>query len=83
MKKDRTEGDSAAVFRILASPMRLAAADEKHCEMAAIDKGLELKNAGDQVDASLWQEYRSCVRETQNHKGERVWVRKTKALLSV
>ena len=79
MKKDRTEGNSAAVFRILVSPMRLAAADEKHCEMAAIDKRLELKNAGGQVDATLWQEYRSCVQEPQTHKGERV----SKALLSV
>ena len=79
MKKDRTEDNSAAVFRILVSPMRLAAADEKHSEMAAIDKRLELKNAGSQVDAALWQEYRSCVQEPQTHKGERV----SKALLSV
>ena len=79
MKKDRTEDNSAAVFRILVRPMRLAAADEKHCEMAAIDKRLELKNAGSQVDAALWQEYRSCVQEPQTHKGERV----SKALLSV
>lgn len=28
MKKDRTEDNSAAVFRILVSPMRLAAADK-------------------------------------------------------
>lgn len=37
------------------------ALDEKHCEMAAIDRVLELKNAGSQVDDALWQEYRSCV----------------------
>lgn len=56
------------------------AVDEKHCEMAAIDRVLELKNAGSQVDAALWQEYRSCVQETQNHKGESVWVRKNQGI---
>lgn len=48
--------------------------------MAAIDRVLELKNAGSQVDAALWQEYRSCVQETQNHKGESVWVRKNQGI---
>ena len=78
--KDRTEGDSAAVFNIFARPMNFAAADEKHCVMAAIDRVLELKNAGGQVDAALWQEYRSCVQETQNLKGESVWVRKNQGI---
>lgn len=58
------------------------AADEKHCEMAAIDRVLELKNAGSQVDAALWQEYRSCVQEPRTTRVRVFGCVRTKALLS-
>ena len=74
MKKDRTEDDSAAVFRILASPMRLAAAGKgRYARAASLWKPL---GRFDSVDAKNDIEQSNCIEKQGNIIEEKGGMRK-------